>query len=216
MVIVCGMQRNAFVLRISCMALAVLAAGVAEPVHAQVEAGDVVDRPSLRRFVKAARDEVVEKVGQATEDEVYDFLDVNFRPVGRWHRGSIYMGVILAQEGPDRGTSFFHAVSQEIEGDNLLALVDKNGVRIVEELLDDAGKDFTEYYYDNPDVEGDEKDGSLKVAWGEEIDIAGRNYVIGSGFYPDTAVPVAPPAALLVLAALLAASAAHLRRRQRP
>ena len=215
MVIVCGMQRNAFVLRISCMALAVLAAGVAEPVHAQVAAGDVVDRPSLRRFVEAARDEVLEKVGQATGDEAYAFLDKEFRPVGRWHQGSIYMGVILAED-PGRGTSFFHAVSPDIEGDNLLALVDKNGVRIVEELLDDAGKDFTEYYYDNPDVDGDEEDGSLKVAWGEEIDIAGRKYVIGSGFYPDTAVPVAPPAALLVLAALLAASAARLRRRQRP
>ena len=123
--------------------------------------------------------------------------------------------MILA-EGPDRGTSFFHAVAPELETQNLWDLQDKNGVYIVRELTAKAGTDFVEYYYDNPDVAGDEDEGSLKVAWAEVLTIAGRKFTIGSGLYPATPVPILPPQfAVLLLALLLVAGGAHLRRQRR-
>ena len=78
------------------------------------------------------------------------------------------------------------------------------------------GGGFVEYHFDNPDVEGDEEEGSLKVGYALELTFEDddRKLVIGSGFYPASDVPVAPPLAYLILAALLA-GAGFLRRRQR-
>lgn len=190
-------------------------AGAAGPARAQLTAGDVVDRPSLRAFVEQAHAWSEAALAGATEREAYDFFDREFRPEGRWRRGPIYFGVILA-EGPDRGVSFFHAVAPELETQNLWDLEDKNGVLITRELIAAAGAGFVEYHFDNPDVTGDEEEGSLKVAWGEELSIAGRKFVLGSGFHPPSAVPAAPPFAWLLLAVLLAAGGAYLRRRGRP
>ena len=198
--------------RVSAAALFIVTA--ARPAGAQVTAVDVVDRPTLRAFVERARDHAEASLADATEQEAYDFFDREFRPEGEWHWGPIYTGVILA-EGDDRGTSFFHAVASDLEGQNLWDLRDKNGVYIVRELTEKAGVEFVEYYWDNPDVIGDEEEGSLKVGWTEKIEIAGRMFTIGAGFYPATPVPVAPPAAHALLAALLAAGGAYLRRRRR-
>ena len=117
--------------------------------------------------------------------------------------------MVLA-EGADRGTTFFHAVQPDLERQNLWNLEDKNGLLIVQELIANAGKNFVEYYFDNPDVIGDEDEGSLKVSWGEELTIMGRKFIILSGFYPATAVPVAPPLAQLLLAVILTAGGACL------
>ena len=200
-------------LLISCVPVTALFAGTAQPARAQPTAGDVVDRPSLRAFVERAHAHAEASLVDATEQEAYDLFDREFRPEGEWRQGPIYTGVTIA-EGPDRGASFFHAVDPDLEGRNLWDLEDKNGVLIIQELLAKAGADFVEYYYDNPDVVGDEDEGSLKVAWGEELTIAGRKFVIGAGFYPATAVPVVPPPAQLVLAVLLAVGGAYLRRRR--
>ena len=208
------MSRTVFLLRVCCVSVTALVAGAAEPSLAQVAAGDVVDRLGLRVFVERAAMEAEALISEATEQEAYEIFDREFRPVGQWRQDSIYLGVILA-EGARRGTSFFHAVSPELEGQSLWKLEDKNGVLIVQELIAQAGKDFVAYYYDNPDVIGDEDEGSLKVAWGEELQIAGRKYVIGSGFYPATAAPVAAPLAHLLLAAMLGAAGGYLRRRLR-
>ena len=201
--------RTAFVLIVSSLS----AAAVPSAALAQVTAGDVVDRESLRAFVERARDHAEASISSLAEQEAYAFFDREFRPEGEWRRGSIYLGVILA-DGADRGTSLFHAVNPDLEGQNLWDLTDKNGVFIVRELTAKAGVEFVEYYFDNPDVIGDEEEGSLKVAWAEKLTIAGRTFTIGSGFYPATPVPVAPPLAQLALAVLLAAGGAHLRRRR--
>ena len=204
--------RTSFSLPILCVLMMALFVSAARSA-AQVTAADVLDRPSLRAFVERAHAHAEASLRNATEEEAYDFFDSEFRPVGEWRQGVIYFGVILA-EGPDRGTSFFHAVSPEIEGQNLWDLEDKNGVRIVQELIAKAGTDFVEYYYDNPDVIGDEDTGSLKVAWGEELTIAGRTFTIGSGFYPASAVPLLPPTFfVLLLVFLVASGCAHLRQR---
>ena len=199
--------------RLSAAALFIVTAG-ARPAAAQVTAVDVVDRPTLRAFVERARDHAEASLAEATEREAYDFFDREFRPEGEWRRDPIYTGVILA-EGDERGMSFFHAVAPELEGQNLWDLRDKNGVFIVRELTEKAGVEFVEYYWDNPDVVGDEEEGSLKVGWTEKIEIAGRMFTIGAGFYPATPVPFAPPVAHVLLAALLAAGGAYRRRRRR-
>lgn len=209
------MPRTSFSLPISCVLMMALSAGTARPACAQVTAADVLDRPSLRAFVERARVHAEASLSGATEEEAYEFFDKEFRPEGEWRQGPIYTGVMLA-EGSDRGTSFFHAVAPELETQNLWDLQDKNGVYIVRELIAKAGTDFVEYYYDNPDVVGDEDEGSLKVAWAEELMIEGRKFTIGSGFYPVPAVPILPPQlTVLLLAFLVAAGGAHLRRRQR-
>ena len=207
--------RTLFVLRISCVPVTALFTGAAPPVLAQVTTADVVDRPSLRAFVERAHAHAEAQLSGATEQEAYEFFDREFRPEGEWRQGPIYFAVVLA-EGADRGTTFFHAVQPDLERQNLWNLEDKNGLLIVQELIANAGKNFVEYYFDNPDVIGDEDEGSLKVSWGEELTIMGRKFIILSGFYPATAVPVVPPLAQLLLAAvILTAGGACLRRRQR-
>ena len=119
----------------------------------------------------------------------------------------IYL-VFLNAEGADRGTILFHATRPDLEGSNLWNSEDKNGVRIAQELIANAGRNFVEYYFDNPAVVGDEEEGSLKVAYPENLRIGGHRYVINCGFYPAT-VPVAPPFALLLLALVLGAGGAY-------
>ncbi len=180
--------RTLFVLRILCVPVTALFTGAAPPVLAQVTTADVVDRPSLRAFVERAHAHAEAQLSGATEQEAYEFFDREFRPEGEWRQGPIYFAVVLA-EGADRGTIFFHAVQPDLERQNLWNLEDKNGLLIVQELIANAGKNFVEYYFDNPDVIGDEDEGSLKVSWGEELTIMGRKFIILSGFYPATAAP---------------------------
>ncbi len=203
-------------LRISCVLTAAILAGAAPSALAQVTAGDVVDRPSLRAFVERAHARAEALVAEATtEDEAYQLLDAEFRPMGEWHEGPIYLFALLA-EGPARGTNVFSAANRALEGRNLWDNEDKNGVLYVQELIAKAGTDFVEYHFDNPDVIGDEDEGSLKVGWSEVLTVADQKLIIGSGFYPATAVPILPPQfAVLLLAFLLAAGRAQLRRRQR-
>ena len=202
-------------LPISCILTATLLAGAAPPALAQVTAGDVVDRPSLRAFVERAHARAEALVADATTElEAYLLLDAEFRPMGEWHQGPIYLFALLA-EGPDRGTNVFSAADPTLQGQNLWDSEDKNGVLYVQELIAKAGTDFVEYYFDNPDVIGDEDEGSLKVGWSEVLTVAGQKFIIGSGFYPATAVPIVPPLAQLVLALLLASGGAYMRRRHR-
>ena len=202
-------------LPISCVLTAALFAGAAPPALAQVTAGDVVDRPSLRAFVERAHARAEALVADATtETEAYLLLSAEFRPMGEWHQGPIYLFALVA-EGPARGTNVFSAAHPALEGRNLWDNEDKNGVLYVQELIAKAGTDFVEYHFDNPDVIGDEDEGSLKVGWSEVLTVADQKFIVGSGFYPATAVPIVPPLAQVVLALLLASGGAYVRRRHR-
>lgn len=187
--------------------------GAAGTVLAQVTAAEVVDRPTLRAFVERARAHAQAAVSDATEQEAFDFFDREFRPAGAWRHGSIYL-VVLDAAGVDRGNALFHATRPDLEGQNLWNHKDKNGLLITQEVIANAGRDFVEYYFDDPDIVGDEEDGSFKVTFAENLYIGGHRYVINSGFYPATGVPVAPPLALLLLALLLGAGGTYLRWRR--
>lgn len=186
--------------------------GTAGTARAQVTAADVVDRPSLRAFVERARAHAAAAVSDATEQGAFDFFEREFRPAGPWRHGSIYLAVNDA-EGADRGRLLFHATRPDLEGRNMWSFEDKNGVLVTQELIARAGRDFVEYYFDDPGVVGDEEDGSFKVAYADILHIAGHRYIITSGFYPATGVPIAPPFVLLLLALLLGAGGhLYLRR----
>ncbi len=204
-------------LPISCVLTAVLLAGAAPPAFAQVTAGDVVDRPSLRAFVERAHARAEALVADATtENEAYLLLDGEFRPMGEWHQGPIYLFALVA-EGPARGTNVFSAAHPALEGRNLWDREDKQGVLYVQELIAKAGTDFVEYYFDNPDVIGDEDEGSLKVGWSEVLTVADQKLIIASELAiqrpPSTIHP--PQFAVHQLVLLLGGGRAHLRRQQR-
>ena len=184
--------------------------GVVQPsAQMDVVARDVVDRESLRSFIKRARAEVEDNVSDY--EDLYDFADMRFRPMGEWHDGPIYIFIIATD-----GVVLFHGANMSLEDTSLWDSEDLNGVKYTQELIAAAegGGDFVEYLFDNPDVAGDEEDGSPKVGYAELLTYGDKSLMIGSGFYPATNTPVAPPLAWLILAALLA-GAGYLRRRPR-
>ena len=202
--------RVPFILFLSCVLGILMSPDAVEPVFAQVTASGVMDRSSLRAFVDRAADLSEAEVSDA--DDAYAFFDRTFRPEGAWRQGPIYLYVFETD-----GVNVFHGGNKTIEGQNVWEWEDKNGVKYTQELLREAagGGGFVEYYFDNPNVTGDEEEGSLKVGYATELDLGGTTLVIGSGFYPADAVPIAPPLAQLLLALLLGGGA-YWRWRQRP
>lgn len=173
-----------------------------------VTAAYVVDRPSLRAFVERAAAFTEARVSNA--DEAYAFFDRTFRPSGQWRHESIYLYVMRPN-----GVNVFHATRRDIEGQNRYERQDKNGFKYIQELLRQAqaGGGFVEYFFDNPAIEGDEEDGSRKIAYAAPVPV-GEGFVIVSGYYPADSVPVAPPLALVILAAMLLAGGAYAGRRR--
>ena len=160
--------------------------GAVTPSFAQTTASDVVDRPTLKAFVERAAALTESRVSNA--DDAYDFFDSTFRPTGEWNMGSIYIYVFNAQ-----AVMRFHGANQSLEGTSLYDNKDTNGVYYMRELIAaaEAGGDFVEYLFDNPDVVGDEEEGSPKVGYGELLNLSGGRLIIGSGYYP--AVPRPSP-----------------------
>ncbi len=181
----------------SVLTLALLAAA-ASPANADITAGEVVDEQSLKLFVERAAAFANSRVEHT--DDAYDFFARSFRPTGEWRMGSIYLFVM----GTD-GINLFHPTRTDVEGTDRNGRVDKTGKRYIREMISKAkeGGGFVEYHFDNPAVEGDEVEGSRKVTYAKLLDIPGRELLIAAGIYPDTAVPIAPPLALLALAAML-------------
>lgn len=154
------------------------------PAPPPVQAGDVVDRETLRVFVERAA-EVLS--GHASDwDTAYAFLDANFRSEGEWRQGEIYV-FVLTMEGINR----FAAANRDWEGTDTSVTVDRNGVHLFEGILAAAlaGGGFTEYRWDNPAIEGDEEHGSPKLAYVVPVTIGGTPMILGSGIYPGAAAP---------------------------
>ncbi len=150
-----------------------------EPEPAPIQAGEVVDRETLKVFVEAAASEAVAQIASA--DDAYEFFDATFRPEGPWRQGEVY----LFAHDLD-GIQFFHAVTPETEGLDRSDLVDVNGVRLIEEVLAAvaAGGGYVEYRWPNPVVEGDEDTGSPKVSYATPLTIGDLELSLGAGIYP--------------------------------
>ena len=156
------------------------------PEPAPIQAGEVVDRETLKAFVEAAAQEALTNI--ATEDDAYAFFEATFAPEGPWRQGELYLFVHHRD-----GTGFFHPANKNLEGQNLLGLEDVNGVKISEEILAAvaAGGGFVEYRWPNPEVEGDEETGSPKVSYALPLEIGDLDLLIGAGIYlPVTAADV--------------------------
>ena len=168
-----------------------------------------MDRDSLQAFIRRAKAEVEESVSDAKG--VYDFADMEFRPQGDWRQASIYIFILETN-----GVIHFHGANMDLEGVSFWDREDNNGVKYTQDLISAAamGGGFVEYLSDNPNVEGDEEDGSPKVGYAEELTFDDDKLVIGSGIYPVTPTPFAPPLAYVLLALLLA-GAGYLRRSRR-
>ena len=151
----------------------------AMPEPPQIRAEEVSDRENLRLFVEEAVRIASGEIASA--DEAYAWFDANFRPEGQWRHGEIYLFVMELN-----GVAFFHATLPHLEGQDLSDLEDLQGVRITEEHLAAvaAGGGYTEFLWDNPEVEGDEETGSPKVAYLAPVTIGGRDLAFGSGIYP--------------------------------
>ena len=147
-----------------------------------VTADQVVDRATLRTFVEEARRIYPEMLKTQSPAAV----SAAFRQDGGyWKYRDIYIFILDLQ-----GVVIVHGGNRSLEGEDLYDRVDLNGVVYTQELLAAArrGGDYVEYYFDNPDISGDEVEGSLKVGYAVEITAAslngGRPAMIGSGFYP--------------------------------
>ena len=144
-----------------------------------VAAGDVVDEETLKAFVLAAKAQLE---GATTQSEYQDVLKA-FRSEETWKKGSIYIGVLTTE-----GVSVFHAENPDLEGRDLIDLVDANGVKITHELLAAAarGGGYVRYLWPDPAVPDDEETGSPKVSYGVYFTAFGETFIVGSGFYPGS------------------------------
>ena len=157
-----------------------------EPEPAPIQAGDVVDRETLKSFVEAAAAEAAAQIDSA--DEAYAFFDAKFRPEGPWRQGEIYLFAHHLD-----GIQFFHALTPETEGLDRSELVDVNGVKFLQEILAAVadGGGYVEYRWPNPEVEGDEDTGSPKVSYAVPLTIGDLELSLGAGIYvPVTASDV--------------------------
>ena len=162
------------------LALATLlpAAHPATAQDAEVTAGDVVDRETLKAFVLAA----AAYGDQASSLAEYLAILQEFRTEGPWKQGSIYLFLSTTD-----GLIILHGANPDLEGQNLYELEDANGVKITQELIAAAaeGGGYVEYLWPDPQIEGDT--GSPKVSYAIPYSALGQDFVLGSGFYPGSA-----------------------------
>ena len=145
---------------------------------AEITAGDVVDRETLKAFVLAA------KAYGDKASTLPEYLNIlqEFRTEGPWKQGSIYLFLFTTE-----GLFILHGADPSLEGQNLIDLEDVNGVKMVQELIAVAaeGGGYVEYLWPNPQIEGDT--GSPKVSYAIPYSALGQDFVLGSGFFPESA-----------------------------
>ena len=151
----------------------------------EVTASEVVDRETLKTFVKAAvqiyRETLVGNYNQITH------VKNAFRTEGSdWKSGSIYIFIMSSD-----GYVLFHGVDPSREGIIALDLEDSYGVKIIRRLIDAAttGGGYVEYHYNDPTVEGDEAFGSPKLTYAESFHLPDRDqpFIVCAGIYLESA-----------------------------
>ena len=144
----------------------------------EITAGDVVDRETLKAFVLAAK-AYGDKAASLPE---YLAILQEFRTEGPWKQGSIYLFLFTTE-----GLFILHGADPSLEGQNMIDLEDANGVKILQELIAVAaeGGGYVEYLWPNPQIEGDT--GSPKVSYAIPYSALGQDFVLGAGFFPESA-----------------------------
>ena len=159
--------------------------GIPKMARPEVTASEVVDRETLKTFVKAAaqiyRETMLDDYGQLSH------VKNAFRTEGSdWKSGSVYTFIMS-----NDGYVLFHGADPSREGRIGLDFEDSYGVKVVRRIIDaaTAGGGYVEYHYNDPTVEGDEAFGSPKLTYAEGFRLPDRDqlFIICAGIYLDSA-----------------------------
>lgn len=163
---------------------------MATPASAKT-AADVTDKETLKNFVMNAKDRLERA---STLSGLFSTLR-EFRDSKTWNDGAIYLFIMQRPSGPQGGEIVvFNAHNPGLEGTTLhVTDIDDKDVGHEIDKAVYQGDGFVEYKWDNPLISGDEVSGkgraagtSLKVGYGVNVSLFGEDFVLGSGFYPDS------------------------------
>ena len=163
---------------------------VAEYPNPEVIASNVVDRKSLKMFVRSAIKFFQAPPEFSPSEIVSQYRFYTFRNVLRdtrsgWRHGSTYIFILR-----EDGSVIFHGADPGQDYRIASHLRDIDGVFFIQELIKIAlnGGGFLEYRYDDPSIQGDEEHGSIKLSYAEAVDdpwgsSPGQKVIFGAGFY---------------------------------
>ena len=149
-----------------------------------VTAADVVDKETLVAFVEAAADVYRRAYESDNQGDIIAVRNAFRRKGGPWRAGSIYLWLVGS-----KGITLFHATERFREGNPTnMDRVDSNGLPFPKLLIGGAlreGRKFLRYYYDNPEITGDEDTGSPKFGYAVSFNApkSDQKVVVGSGIY---------------------------------
>ena len=156
---------------------------ITELARPAVAASEVVDRDTLTTFVEEAANAYQGAVMSDNYTGLVGVRNALREEGGHWKDGAVYLWIVSAE-----GIVIFHGGQREREGKPApVHLVDVNGVRFLQELIDGAHKGgiFLKYHFDNPAIEGDEEKGSPKIGYAKGFPVpqSDQMVVVGSGIY---------------------------------
>ena len=149
-----------------------------------VTAAEVVDKETLVAFVEAAADAYRRAYESDNRGDILAVRNAFRRKGSHWRDGSIYLWL-----AGSKGIILFHATEQFREGKPFnMERVDINGLPFVKLMIDGAlreGRKFLRYYYDDPEIHGDEDIGSPKFGYAVSFNArkSDQRVVVGSGIY---------------------------------
>jgi hypothetical protein len=159
----------------------------AHPAAAQspeVTASDVVDAETLAAFVEGA------KAWSATFTDPNDFPSyvATISTEGDWKHGNTYLILMLPN-----GTVIIHADAPTASGKNLYEAEDARGNKVVQQLLAAAemGGGLVEYFWDDPEQEGDEETAKVAYATSYTSGTTATTVVLIGGYCQDPSQAVA-------------------------
>lgn len=173
----------------------------------EIQADEVKDAETLKRFVDGALEAIVNNFGvsRAEAPHLTRFRPLLRREGGPWNQGDIYIYVMLGN------LVIFNGNNRALD-DTTLDITDRNGCNVGEEihrviagedreckslgLLPQDSDGYLEYLWDNPDIEGDEDERFLesqefspgftpKLGYVKSFTTPqGISLIVGSGVYP--------------------------------
>ena len=150
----------------------------------EVTAGDVVDAETLEAFVEGAR----AWSETFTDPNDYPSYVGAISTEGDWKHGNTYLILMLPN-----GTVIVHTDDPTVNGKSLYEAEDARGNKVVQALLAaaDMGGGHVEYYWDDPEQEGDEETAKTAYATSYTSGTTATTVVMIGGYYQDPSRAVA-------------------------
>ena len=144
----------------------------------EVAAADVKDAETLKAFVDGAA------AWSATFTDPNDFPSyiATISTEGHWKHGNTYLILMLPN-----GAVIYHTDDPTVNGKSLYEAEDARGNKVVQQLLAaaDMGGGIVEYYWDDPEQEGDEETAKIAYAASYLSGTTGTAVVLIGGYYQD-------------------------------